>query len=288
MEQTEIYSITFDYVKGKTDIIALFTDIVDILQNFDKLNNTLCRSIDSNIKASSYLLDIEKGSIKVFLTDILNSVPDDVLKEGDYKKIIGVFLVKAKHLILQKLNSTKQLPLAQRETELFNCVSEEYKKLPNNNLFQKELNKNEILSAINAVVQSSKKVDKVSFCRQNDFPEIIDTTFEYVSLETSKENKKTNSFDVSLIIKKPDLLTTSKWEFIFIDRKITATIEDSDFLNKVKLGEVSFCSNMEMSCRIRTEVLFSDNQEPEEAKYFIEKVHSIKNSTEHKQNLLNF
>ena len=45
---------------------------------------------------------------------------------------------------------------------------------------------------------------------------------------------------------------------------------------------------MEISCRIRTEVLFFDNQEPEKDKYFIEKVYYIKNSTEHKQNLLKF
>ena len=291
MEKDKIYSLIFDYEKEKTNPLILLSNITKVLQGFNELNNALCENIDTDIEVYPCLVDIEKGSIKLNLKDIIEQkiTDENIEKFADNPKkfVITSVLKFIRHSIFRILNITKELPNQKREQKIIETIEEEFNKIPKNDLLAKQINKNKILTSINTITQSAKNINKVILVDEINNSVIIDTTFEYTSpiLET-ENNKKTNSLKVSLPIKKPDLLGASKWELIFVERKINATIEDTDFLEKVKKSEISFSSNMEMNCILRIEIYFSKEQKPLEERYFIEKVFKVVKTTEYKQSLL--
>ena len=249
MEKDKIYSLIFDYEKEKTNPLILLSNITKVLQGFNELNNALCENIDTDIEVYPCLVDIEKGSIKLNLKDIIEQkiTDENIEKFADNPKkfVITSVLKFIRHSIFRILNITKELPNQKREQKIIETIEKEFNKLPKNDLLAKQINKNKILTSINTITQSAKNINKVILVDEINNSAIIDTTFEYTShiLET-ENNKKTNSLKVSLPIKKPDLLGASKWELIFVERKINATIEDTDFLEKVKKSEISFSSNM--------------------------------------------
>lgn len=291
MEKDKIYSLIFDYEKEKTNPLILLSNITKVLQGFNELNNALCENIDTDIEVYPCLVDIEKGSIKLNLKDIIEQkiTDENIEKFADNPKkfVITSVLKFIRHSIFRILNITKELPNQKREQKIIETIEKEFNKIPKNDLLAKQINKNKILTSINTITQSAKNINKVILVDEINNSAIIDTTFEYTSpiLETGN-NKKTNSLKVSLPIKKPDLLGASKWELIFVERKINATIEDTDFLEKVKKSEISFSSNMEMNCILRIEIYFSKEQKPLEERYFIEKVFKVVKTTEYKQSLL--
>lgn len=80
------------------------------------------------------------------------------------------------------------------------------------------------------------------------------------------------TIEAELMIKKPDLFGSSKWDFIF-DKQISATIEDEAFLKGIKKKEIGgFYSGDKIKCRLRIEAFFNERLESEETKYYVEKV----------------
>jgi hypothetical protein len=51
------------------------------------------------------LEDMEAGSIKVWFKNILNRIPDDAIRELEWKRAVGAAIVKAKYKVLQFLDS---------------------------------------------------------------------------------------------------------------------------------------------------------------------------------------
>lgn len=60
----------------------------------------LLSSVTTRIQPLLLLEDIEAGSLRSWLKNTLESVDDEALKSGDYKKLIGAYLVKAKRVLV--------------------------------------------------------------------------------------------------------------------------------------------------------------------------------------------
>jgi len=89
-----------------------------------------------------------------------------------------------------------------------------------------------------------------------------------------------------LIIRKPDLMCKSKWEF-YDSGRISATIEDEEFINRVKSGEVSFTSGDRLDAILKTEFELDNNNLPKEGseRHYVTKVINIqKKKTTQTQN----
>jgi len=106
--------------------------------------------------------------------------------------------------------------------------------------------------------------------------------------ENSFENMKINTFDevlantktvkqkpivVDLLVKKPDLLGDSKWQFIF-NKNIEAKIEDEIFLEKVRKRQIVILAGDKINCELEVEYDLSDRLEiiPKSERYNIKKI----------------
>lgn len=68
-----------------------------------RLDRDLVRSLDVDMEPQLFVEDVEAGSIKSWITTVLRSTDDDAIKSGDWKKVLGDYLVKAKYIVLDKL-----------------------------------------------------------------------------------------------------------------------------------------------------------------------------------------
>ena len=65
-------------------------------------------------------------------------------------------------------------------------------------------------------------------------------TSKALDVESFNEDVEEQYISADLIVKKPDLIGDSKWQFVFVDRIIYAEVKDEIFLEKVRNKEISF------------------------------------------------
>ncbi|NBX53094.1 MAG: hypothetical protein EBT63_05545 [Proteobacteria bacterium] len=84
---------------------------------------------------------------------------------------------------------------------------------------------------------------------------------------------KQKPIEVELLLKKPDLLGDSKWQFVY-NKTIEAKIEDEDFLEKVRRGKISVRAGVKIPCLMEVEYDLSDRLDiiQKSEKYNIKKI----------------
>ena len=98
------FALFIDFKKGEGDPLRVFKTADQMVQTLQKLDKTFCRSVDTSIKPLMVLEDIDAGSLKIWLKNILQSTDDDALKDLDWKPLIGKYLVRAKYIYLKWAN----------------------------------------------------------------------------------------------------------------------------------------------------------------------------------------
>ena len=74
-------------------IFRAMTELIDACHALDK---TLAESVGANIRPVLLLERVTAGSLRVWLREALESLDDDALKELNWKKGIGAYLVREK------------------------------------------------------------------------------------------------------------------------------------------------------------------------------------------------
>ncbi|MEQ1704833.1 MAG: hypothetical protein ABL867_02525, partial [Rickettsiales bacterium] len=99
------FAIYVNFDKEAPNPQRVFQAVSDLINAFQKFDKILCQTIDSNIEPVMMLEEIEAGSLKVWLRNVLQSTPDENLKKLEWKPLVGKYLVKAKYLAIELLNS---------------------------------------------------------------------------------------------------------------------------------------------------------------------------------------
>ncbi|MDZ4164674.1 MAG: hypothetical protein U1C55_06065, partial [Smithellaceae bacterium] len=118
------YCIEIRFEKGSRDPARVFRAMQEMIETFHEFDRSLIRAIDSNIEPILILEDIEAGSIKSWLSTILEAVDDDALKNIDWKPAVGKYLVKAKYLAVDFLNGRTHITDASEVKQLENNIYE--------------------------------------------------------------------------------------------------------------------------------------------------------------------
>jgi hypothetical protein len=78
----------------------VFRGVSAYIEAFELIDVSLASVISTNIQPILLLEDIEAASILVWLKNVLQGTDDEALKSGDYKRVIGSYLVKAKYAVI--------------------------------------------------------------------------------------------------------------------------------------------------------------------------------------------
>lgn len=273
------YELKLDFDKD-SNAINVFTTLLDLQNGIEEYNKALIGCISSDIKVSSVLLDIDKGSIKTFFQDNVKKLPDNESIERFIDKPKDVVKDQIKNLLK---NGRKKLieiayidELTQLEKEDLLC--EETKELIENSelsAYGSKISKEKILTAAEQVYKPIRESKNDIYFVDNNIPKKLNKDFEVNLKNTFKETTETNTFTAMLIIKKPDIVGSSKWEMVY-NKSIDVEIKDRKFIEKIKNREIPILSGDRLECKFKSVITYNDDYEVIESKYYILEVYNVK------------
>jgi hypothetical protein len=257
-----------------------------IIEELNKFDKNLCKTISSKVEVDTILEDVEKGSIRIILANILRSIDDEGLAACDVKKIFGKYLTDARYLMLKFLDDNKSdinnsSKLIQLQNDIFelsntdkNIVLPVFNKISTNDLLEN-------IDGINKAASNLCSTDKMRFNFDN---KTVSAEFnEKFSLETFEDILTANNFvtenEMILKVKKPDYLGDSKWEFRHGKNSIPAKITDIEWLKKFQNREIDIRPKDAIKCKVKITTKYDSDNEPITTIYEINKVIEVINDT---------
>jgi hypothetical protein len=287
------FAIVIEFQPDSPDPSRVFRSLTQLIGTFQRLDRELVRSIDVNIEPVMLLEDVEAGSIKSWLRSALSSVDDTALNAGEWKKIVGAYLVKAKYFIIDFLDGKTDIVTKEQIDTLQGQILEAVEKTgvkripaytpPSKALLVQSIgditNSLGALQNGDAAAFETRDGDRVEF---NLTVRIAPKTLEELMVEQSLINEE----DMILKIKKPDFLGDSQWEFVH-EHAFEAKVTDFEWLAKFRNGEVQLLPGSAIRARVRLEIGYGFEREVVSKKYQVLKVYTeIPPPTREQRNLL--
>lgn len=262
------FGITIQYDKGGSPASA-FKVLSELINALDELDHDLVASIDTTIKPTIILEDLEIGSIRAFLANTLRTVDDDGLKELEWKKIVGSYLVQGKYAIIKFLEGkseiTNRKDIQKLEQELYELAKKtdvkrfpSYTPIPTIKLLHSIKN---ITGSLNHL----KETDKVTFSLTEE-EKVAEFNMQFQFAPENIENlltKEEISSEAIMIlkVKKPDYLGESKWDMRHDSKIIQAKITDMEWLQKFQVREINIRPGDSLKVKIKNIVKYDYNNE---------------------------
>jgi hypothetical protein len=223
--EPDVTIIQVDYEPGTPNPGRVFRSMAELIEAFHAIDRDLASAISVNVHAEILLERVEAGSIKAFVRTVLQHIDDEALKNLDWKPLIGQYLVKSKHAILRwldgrdKIGSRVEVIELQREIALLAPAAPQ-ELLPAGTVPIEHLLKD--LQLISIAVTGLRSEDSAALISAIDVTPVekrIRITSEDIT-ELLTEDTTSTEAPMTLLVKKPDYLGHSKWEFKYGDHPL--------------------------------------------------------------------
>lgn len=271
--------IDYDTQGSPTKALRAFSNIIEA---FERLDKDLVGSIDSQIKPVTVLEDLEVGSIKGWLKNRLDSVDDDALKELNWKKAVGAYLVKAKYAVVHFLEDKTEITTREQvmglEAELYRLAEEtEVKRFP----IYKPIETKKLIGNLKNISESVKVIEggqaRFEYLAENKSAnfnlEIAISPDNLIDLITKERISSTQ--DMILKVKKPDYLGDSMWELRHEKKVIAAKILDEDWLLSFQGREIDVRPGDSLRAKVEVVVKYDYNMEVIGSDYLLHEVKEV-------------
>lgn len=274
--------IKIDFKEDQGSASRVFDIASNIIRAFEDLDRVLITTVDSKISTALILEDVEKSSLKIFLRNLLRASDDQALKELDWKPQVGKYLVKAKYLALEWLdrNIEGEQPaqiedLTERIRQL--AVETDVRHLPD----YPPLNPARLAQPLDAIQRT-----KAQFRDGEKLVITLDKSEYQVDLEkqwlpsehlpeAAIEQELSNDADMVLIIRKPDFLAKSQWQFRHGKSNLSAAMDVPDWLREFHQGKHPLKPGDALRVRVRFEYRYDANGDLADQKTTVIKVYGV-------------
>lgn len=258
--EPEISIIQINYKPNTNDPGRVFRSMAGLIEAFVALDRDLAHSIAISIEPEVFLERVEAGSIRAILRTVLHHLPDESLLKLDWKPLLGQFLVKGKHLLLRWTDGRPQIQSREEVIELQQDLVRLAPPILLNNLLPPAAVPVERLlwdmEAISRGVQGLQADDTAMFISVEEETR-IETGLRLSQTDIEAlltQEVTTTTTELPLLVKKPDYLGNSRWEFRFGDHAIEAKISDEAWLNLFRNGAIVLKPGDALRARVRTEI----------------------------------
>jgi len=227
------------------------------------------------------LQDIEAASLKSRLRTVIEAIPDEPLKQGEIKKLVGHFLLQGKHKILDWCGGRTEISTREEvkllEADLSKLAHDtDIKLLPAYAPIDTPALLSDI-SAVNDAMSPLEKRDQATFAsiegKSSFNPELV-VSSEVIREIVTKERLE-NTGDRILKVKKPDYLGSSKWTFKYGMLTIEAKICDESWLDRFQKGQVDLGPGDSLRVTLYEEVSYGYDNEVVHTEYEVRKVAGV-------------
>ncbi|MCA2854711.1 MAG: hypothetical protein IM572_06270 [Chitinophagaceae bacterium] len=261
------FCIEIDYKKDSENPARVFEAMSGLIKAFQAFDSDLIKSIDNKIEPILLLEDIEIGSIKAWLANGLRGIPDDAIKDLDWKKIVGNYLIKAKYILINKLSGKTLLTDASEIEDIQYELLEEAKKtnlkqFPSYTSIKMQTLVHNI-SNINSALKPLSKEDTASFKTGfGDASFNLELDISPESLEELVTKEKIASEVVMILkVKQPDYLGNAQWTFKYNGRLVYAKIINDEWLKKFQEREIDIRPGDSLRAKVTTTVNYGHDYE---------------------------
>ena len=261
------FGVTIDFQRGVSDPVKIFESMAMMLGAFKELDRVLIGAVDPEAIPTMVLEDVEAASITSWVRTALGKVDDDALKSLDIKKQIGSYAVKAKYKVMKFLDEKETLRKKQELQDLVNNLNTLGVDMPNRvQLFHKQIEAEDLLGPMDQL-QDAKKLlgvkDKVYLKSDIETYEVDTSSTQRPSEFIVKSTTYTKSGEMLMVlmVKKPDYLGHSLWEFKNGQNTISAHVLDTLWLDKFRHGRVILQPGSALSCNVEYQHEFNENDE---------------------------
>lgn len=279
------FGVRVDFRKGEANPQRVFQATVAMINALQRLDGALCESIDVSIEPLMVLEEIETGSLIVWLKNILHRVDDQALLELDWKPIIGRYLVRAKYAYVKWANKEEGERTLRTLAQDLRKIAEEtdVKRFPD----YAPPSTAQIAEATKAVEQAKSFLiegDKISYIVPDEPPADFDLAVKWTDEQLHhmlvKETVNGENQPMTLIVKRPDYLGQSKWDFRHGRRQISANIADGEWLRSFQTRKIDVRPGDALRCLVNVEHHYGyDNELISETYMITQVVEVLENQT---------
>lgn len=276
------YSFKIDFAKGSPDPARIYDGAASYIRAFQGIDQSLVYPFDLPGARTILLLeDIQVGSLWTFLRTILESVDDEAIKDLDWKKAVGAYLVRAKHRMLEYIDKRERITEPSEVIEIQAEILSEAKNTEVAYLPHYERPPiGMILANLASISKASTNLlveDQVIFLSEVG-QQRINTSFridqgEVEDLITAEE--KITDTEAILMVKKPDYLGQSMWDVRERDHTIRAKVADEQFLEAFQNRKVDVRPGDALRADLRTSLRLTKEGEVVGTRYTILRVIDI-------------
>jgi len=259
------FSITIDFEKGTSNPKRIFDAASAIIEGLERFDRAAAISIDAGIDPVMVLEDVERGSLKILLRNLLKSVDDDALKDLEWKKQVGKYLVRAKYIALEWLDEDRaDVKISDLREGLQKIASEtDVRYLPDYSFADGD----KLVSALEKI-QDAKRIlrpsEKIIF-ETDEMSYSLNTSSTWSPTEVSGEETTTRDSygraERIYTIRKPDYLGNTMWQFRHGKASVSAPVLDEEWIGRFRSGNVVIKPGDAIRCEIKEIYTYDKNGE---------------------------
>lgn len=285
------YCITISFKPGIENPQRIFQAAADFIRALQEMDTILLSAIDSKIQPVFLLEKIEEGSLKVWVKQILEAIPDDSIRSLDWKKAVGTYLVKVKHFVLRYLDDNKSLgahdEFRNLTSKIFDAASSSgalkfpaYKQIPASDVAKG-------MAKICEAVTPLHEGERITISN-DDGDSSVDASAQ-ITQEQIEDllacNTIRNSTDMILMVRKPDFLGTSMWEFRHEKKNFCAKMADEGWLKQFQHGELDIRPGHALRALVDEDIVYGEDGEVIRADRTITKVNGVIRTNQSRLNM---
>ncbi len=274
--------IKIDFDRGDSDPVQVFNAMTEMLRAFRTFDELLFNAIDPQLQPIMVLEDVEAASMTSWIKTKIEKIDDDALKDFSIRKQIGSYAVKAKYRILRYLDEREKEEerqrLAQLQDDLYRLARENalgHFPLPDRiPLKQLAVPMDQFQAAKSLLSQNDAVTVKSDVGDHNVDLSVTKRPGSFVA-DTGDVRPSTGTMEMTLLVRKPDMLGKSLWEFRHGKTTIFAHVEDEDWMQRFRNGLENLVPGASMVCTVRYEYEYDKTGALLSAKHDIVKVHRV-------------
>lgn len=260
------FTITINFPENAIHPGRLFQSVSDLIRALERFDSVLLRSLDLPIQSTFRLHHVGTGSLVTRIITELESLDDEILKQGKIAPIVGHFLVRGKYAFLKGLRNINAIrkmadlekllrPLEIYSKIILRALPISGKKLIT--LSPPVIQRTQLIEVLKEITTSTSRLqdgDSLSF-HSHGKRILLNKGFHFSeedAFQITHEDVIRAVNRLALVIKKPDYLGDSKWEFRYLGRTIRARILDKDWLAKFKRGDILLRPGDALICQLRS------------------------------------
>jgi len=246
--------LVIDYKPGKAVAVDVLQGAMDMIHALDKLDATLLSSVDTSLEPVSVLNDVQHSSLKMMLARALRNVPDEQLRNLEWKKWVGGILVKGKYKLLSMIDADAP-EIRQALIEL----EPEYEAPPAKLLGYKPPQVSDVIGALDGVTKARSRLRGQDVTVQTELGDVSipePTPDAPLMLDVESAQTITNSGMELFKVKSLDLLGEAQWTVMRNNRSVKVDMLHKAWLDAYHRREHAILPGDSLKCRFDEKVTY--------------------------------